>query len=323
MINHTLSEREKNAIDAILSQAESEYFGNKNNSNSGKNDNESQTHDLQFIDNQCKSIWPDWDPKEVPKTHKNTLDPEKQIKQIVDIDSIIPLNKNTEINIPKSTTSIERTEATKFTDTAEPIQIIPPTKKDKPRIIDEDVKKKKKERKDFEEETDPKDMEILRRKMNDLVERINNSVTDPDLSPDSQQFVKKMRKFKDKYGYQINSQYSKPRKVKNEAYFLNGESSSESSTHDNEYLSDCKTKAQAKKYINNTSRKMKIMESENKMLKEKLKELKKSLSDSQKEIEHLKVALRKSEAVRAKLLSLKPEPPKKKKPRRLDLINPY
>ena len=41
---------------------------------------------------------------------------------------------------------------------------------------------------------------LLRRKMNDLVERINNSVTDPDLSPDSQQFVKKMRKFKDKYG---------------------------------------------------------------------------------------------------------------------------
>ncbi|OHT07463.1 hypothetical protein TRFO_24275 [Tritrichomonas foetus] len=335
MITHTLSEREKIAIDAILSQAESEYLYTSCDS-------------INKIDDQCRSIWPDWDVKSISKARSNhgmtlKIDNENKIpkdqKIIADVEDedieALKMKNRIEfqkLNERKASLNLIDNENIETTSTYPNSEIS--TTQTKTEASPNDID-------DAESEKNPDDMNILRNKVKTLMDRISNSVVTSDLSPESQMFINKVKKSKGKgqksngkgqkskqVTSKINSTQSSSNKASRSEKVLQRKTDSncyenydDSSSETSHGSHVCKTNKEAKSIISSTTKKMKVIESENQMLKKRLADLEKSFKESQKEIESLKTALRKSEAIRAKLTSQNAAGPRKR--RKLEMINPY
>lgn len=291
MITHSLSEREKQAIDAILSQAEEEYL-------------QIPSASIEKIDDQCRSLWPDWDPNSIRNKQESS---DNQTKK----------PSNNQYNI--------------YDDIKQPHL----------QFEFEDAQNTPNE-KTNETENQPNDMNLLRKEVEHLMSRINQTV-DVENSPfDTQklttsnktQQIKKMKPTQPLYANDAINESGKEevsskkkKKTKKGSTF----SSSTSTSVDSQEIQQTavvrpKNRIQAKQVIASTSRELKVVESENQMLKKRLADMEVSFNEAQKEIRRLKEELRKSEAVRAKLTSTsatrndkKPMKPRKK----LELVNRF
>lgn len=292
MITHTLSEREKQAIDAILSQAEEEYL-------------QIPTTSIEKIDDQCRSLWPDWDPNSIRNKQENTE--EQSINQNIDsydinYDNLMQRHIEYEFDM----TNINEHEN--------------------------------------DQASQPNDMKVLRKEAESLLSRIHQTVEienppqiseKPTVSTKSRQ-TKKMKSSIQSLYTKDNStsesgkdELTNKKKKRTKNVFISSASNSistESQESQQQSIIRPKNKAQAKQVIASASREMKVVESENQMLKKRLAEMEVSFKEAQKEIRRLKEELRKSEAVRAKLTSStatqndkKPMKPRKK----LEYVNRF
>ena len=185
-------------------------------------------------------------------------------------------------------------------------------------------------------------MNILRNEVKNLMNRINQTVDVKDtpidledISSTSKHQIKKKKTNQPTFSEDEDKSESAKEEViskKKKRTKKNSSSSSTCSTFQDSpetqqsSIIRPKSKIQAKQVIASTSRQMKVIESENKMLKQRLAEMEISFNEAQKEIKSLKDALRKSEAIRAKLTSssngsiaAKPARPRKK----LEYVNRF
>lgn len=296
MITHSLSEREKQAIDAILSQAEEEYLQIPSTS-------------IEKIDDQCRSLWPDWDPNSIRNKQEETDN--QQIKR--------SNNTNNAYTNPKQS-SIQFN----FDD-----------------IQDIQIDRKKEATKEVEYESN--DMKILRKEHENLMSRINQTVEveNSPLEPENMAALNKMQQIRRNKPIQVlypNDDISasesgkeeirnkKKKRTKKTSTFSSSSSVSTETQENQLSIIRPKNRSQAKQVIASTSRELKVVESENQMLKKRLADMEISFNEAQKEIKRLKDELRKSEAIRAKLTSTsagrsdkKPMKPRKK----LELVNRF
>ncbi|KAK8890800.1 hypothetical protein M9Y10_027999 [Tritrichomonas musculus] len=261
MITHSLSEREKQAIDAILAQAEAEYL-------------QPDTDSIEKIDDQCRSLWPDWDPNSIRNKQEDTD------KTSLELDDTF---KN--LKQPHTQVTFDILSNNKFENTQDSTE-------------------------------QPNDMNMLRKEAKNLMNRINQTVDVEEIPTDTEKTnassknqIKKKKRNQFLYNEDDINEAEKEETIikkkkkgkKNSAYSSTCSTPPDSPEVQQSSIIRPKSKIQAKQVIASTSRQMKVIESENKMLKQRLTEMELSFNESQKEIRSLKEALRKSEAIRAKL----------------------
>lgn len=263
MMGKTLSQQEKMAIDAILSQAELEFFP-------------TNATPIETMDAQCRNIWPDWDPQLIAKnrvSRSNKLN-DSEINNLVEKSNFQseplpekPISIQYDDRSTTQETESNRTDIQSLREEAENLMC---------RINQTvELNKSPQTEKQLIRHQKPKNIKNKVGNQTNIDEHVENK--------------------KEKIQKQTKSQ-----KISSAPKASNPKTDKTIPTPNSQYTHP-KTKAQAKQIISSTSKQITQIENENQTLRQRLAEMQKAYNEAQKEIQSLKQQLRKSEDIRAKL----------------------
>lgn len=302
-----LSSKEKRAIDDILTQAEEEVDQTKIYDN------------INAIDSQCKRVWPEWDPPKnvVPPLNISSRKNSSKLQLSMNNQSSILKSKGNEATIVNG--SPIRNKNTKN----EHIQFKP--------------------NKFSEHELDPKviaeEIDALKKEVRDLMEKINKSIKNPELSSSAMTILQKVKAIqipsseplKEMEKAQMNKKIDIPFKkevivshqdveklnfnlTNNQQNNItnqptnsnNGQQSQQPKTLFVEQFQlplRVRTKEQTKSAISQVQKEIKSITKENIALRKQYREIRKELSETRSQCKALQNSLSRSEAIRTKMLT--------------------